>query len=107
MAKYDPRLTLATLAGLTSRISLKSHQIGMHGKAFIVPLNLAKSDYERRRISEERVDAIRKLHEIEADVKLLRKTLLLMERQSSNMSLEDHADGVKRVKGAMKEESDA
>lgn len=82
--KYDPRLTLATVEGLTSRISLAAHQIGTSRcKSFLVSLDSDKlKDYERRRHVEAREDAIRLMAELETDVKALRKMLALMEKNA-------------------------
>ena len=82
--KYDPRLTLATVEGLTSRISLAAHQIGTSRcKSFLMPLDSEKlKDHQRRHHAEYREDAIRLMAELETDIKALRKMLTLMERNA-------------------------
>lgn len=79
MAKYDARLTLATVEGLTSRISLNAHQIGTRcAKAMAHPLT--DSEYRNETIIKNREEAMSKLNELEVDIKALRKILALMER---------------------------
>lgn len=83
MAKYDARLTLATVEGLTGRISLSAHQIGTRcAKSFMIPTE-GKEPHQQQNISDSRVEALTKLAELEVDVKALRKMLTLMERNSA------------------------
>ena len=84
MAKYDARLTLATVEGLSSRISLMAHQIGTsRAKAFAIPLDSTRTDYERQRMIEYRAEALRLIEELDVDIRALRKTITLMERNAA------------------------